>query len=124
VQEENFLEFFKDCGCCLVDLFAEPGLKITDVQGTSKMEDALNRLRELLSKERPMAVIVVIKRICKNVMRLIDELREKDGSLNIMYRCLRFPRGRYFKDFVERVVRVPDELIKQGILPGDCSFEK
>lgn len=99
VPERGFLEYFRDSGYYLYDLFEPPGTVIGRVS-KRELEEAEARLMELLLREKPEVVVVVLKRVFKEVRGLLEEAKRR--GLIREYYCLPFPANtEYFKKYVD-----------------------
>lgn len=115
VREDSFLEFFRDLGCYLYDLFEEPGKIIQGKEGEGRVrasrdevEKAKRELEKFIQDVRPEIVIVVIKRVSRRIKRLLERLKVQGVIRD--YFDLPFPRGA--NNFIDYVDGLYSSLIK------------
>ncbi|MCD6368236.1 MAG: hypothetical protein J7L38_00385 [Thermoproteales archaeon] len=113
VLERDFLEFFKNSGCYLYDLFEVPGMVVREnkrwrgVVRASEYEikKARCRLEEFVLSEKPEIVIVVIKRVFKEIEDILKKLKER-GIIR-EYFALPFPRDAHsFTKYVKKLYSI------------------
>ncbi|RLE64604.1 MAG: hypothetical protein DRJ38_05150 [Thermoprotei archaeon] len=113
VPEHAFLDFFKKLGCYLYDLLdvpgQDPGQDTTKIPSCD-LQEVKNAFRNFISSEKPEIVIVVIKRIYREIKDLLLELR-RQGVIE-KYFALPFPgRARTSTRYVDELYNIIVETI-------------
>jgi hypothetical protein len=82
-REDRFLEHFRDLGCYLEDLCAEPGAEVNCKRRDyrSKFAGEIKRLSEKIHRHDPEKVIVVIKRIERCVVEALSATGRESPDL-------------------------------------------
>lgn len=123
VSEYAFLEFFKDLGFYLVDLFPqECGSKIPEIEYRVKENKELkistiNYLKRVLVDEKPRAIIVCFDyRRYPSLREIINE-SIKQSKLVIQLKHIPFPQGKHFKRSVQELIGVLKVLVQVRVIP-------
>jgi len=128
VNEINFLEFFRDLGFYLMDLFPHKrGSKIDELEDEVKENiklkiSTIEYLRRVLVSEKPKAIIICFnfkRRKYTNLREIINKALEQ-SRLNIqIIKYIPFPRGKHFKKSVQELIEILKELIQERIIPRE-----
>ena len=113
---EEFLSFFRECGCYLVDLCDDPVNGLDDRLRQQKRTEGIQRLAREISQAGAAVQIVVMKDIVKYVQRA----RRRSGTRPKRNWELPFPvrSRRNQRRFVEGLTRALNELRHDGTLPN------
>ena len=99
-NKHSFLEDFKRRRCYLADLFNERGKKVKKLS-LEERQYAVNKLSNLIRKEKPKVVIGVLKRVESLVKEAVCSSSEK-----LKFEALCFPIGKYIKSYKESLKRI------------------
>ena len=112
ISEEDFLKFFASKGFYLIDLFDEPCIKLKEGKKGRKaskreVEEAKIKLRAEIESRKPKLVIVVLKRV-------YNEIKDLLHSLEVRSMYLRFPIGKYRKEYISILKDVLNQIKLDG----------
>ena len=110
ISKKDFLEFFAKACFYLIDMFDKPCVKLK-IRAGEKCEKASNievrkakeNIRKIILERKPSLIIIILRRVCK-------ELREMLDSIGIRYKCLRFPIGKYYYEFINELKRILEKM--------------
>jgi hypothetical protein len=111
---EAFLRYFRDRGCWLVDLADEPVNRLPDAARRAVVERGVERLAELIGRERPRRIVVVKRDVGDYVRRAMAMAGVEDAPLTV----LPFPVRQWTRHYQDGLAKMLGERSRGGRKPG------
>ena len=114
VESEDFLTFFKESGCYLVDLCDEPVNHLPRPVRKLKRQEGIPHLAREIAQAKAVAHVVVMKDIDEHVLAAVHH----SGSSPETRSTLPFPAQGNQRRYVDELTEVLGELKGDGTLTG------
>jgi hypothetical protein len=103
----DFLEWFRDLGCWLVDLADRPIDDLAETERSAAVAAGIPRLALLLRQVRPERVVVVVRRVASAVRAAAAEAGFDEHAIDV----LPFPVRQWRPAYVEQLAGIVGEVL-------------
>lgn len=108
LDNQEFLQFFKEKGCFLEDLSHDPVDKLPKKEREERLQAAVSDFAETINTINPPVVAIVLKKIEQFVKEAISE-----SGLSPMTYTLPFPGNGYQNEYIDALIPIVAEHVAE-----------